>query len=152
MNKSSIKKIQEQADFHAKSLVTLVRTVESKYGEEGKNALKEMWLEEICRKPWKKIGESVKNNDIQTLTKLVEEKCSGTHEFKRIMNKPNKVAYKFTKCRWADIFKKLGATDIGKWFCDSDPIYVKAFNPNIKFKRTKTLMNGDKYCDHVFYA
>lgn len=152
MDKSEdIKKIQEQADSHARSLVAIVRAVERKYGEEGKNAVKEAWLEEVYYRPWKKIGESVKKNDVQTLAKLIEEGCFGTHEWERVVDEPNRVAYKFTKCRWAEIFKELGATDIGKWFCDSDPVYVKAFNPNIKFKRTKTLMDGCEYCDHVFY-
>lgn len=148
----SLEKIKEQADFHAKSLVAIVRAVERKYGEEGKRAVKEAWLEEVYRKPWKRIGESVKKNDVQTLAKLVEEGCIGTHEWERINDEPDKVAYRFTKCRWAEIFRELGVTDIGKWFCDSDPVYVEAFNPKIKFKRTKTLMGGDKYCDHVFYV
>lgn len=152
MNKSEIiKKIQEQADFHAKSLITIIRAVENQYGEEGKAIVKEAWLEEVYHKPWKRIGESVEKNDVQTLAKLVEEGCFGTHEWEKIVDEPNKVAYKFTKCRWAEIFKELGAIDIGKWFCESDAIYVKAFNPDIKFKRTKTLMEGDNYCDHVFY-
>jgi hypothetical protein len=148
----SLEKIKEQADSHARSLVAIVRAVERKYGEEGKRTVKEVWLEEVYRKPWKRIGESVKKNDVQTLAKLVEKGCIDTHEWERIIDEPNKVAYRFTKCRWAEIFRELGATDIGKWFCDSDPVYVEAFNPKIKFKRTKTLMDGDECCDHVFYV
>jgi hypothetical protein len=153
MDKSeTIKKIEEQADFHAKSLASIVRAIERQYGEEGKAIIKKAWLEEVFYRPWEKIGESVERNDVQTLAKLVEEGCYGTHEWERVVDEPNKVAYKFTKCRWAEIFRKLGATDVGKWFCDSDPVYVEAFNPRIKFKRTKTLMDGDDCCDHVFYV
>jgi hypothetical protein len=146
-----VKKIQEAADFHAKSLVAIVRAIEKNYGEKSKALVREAWLEDVYNKPWKKIGKSVGKNDVQTLTKLIEEGCFGTHEWEKVVDKPNNVAYRFMKCRWAEIFRELGATDIGKWFCDSDLIYVKAFNPKMKFKRTKTLMGGHNCCDHVFY-
>jgi len=146
------RKIQEQANFFAKSLVAIVRAVKKHYGEEGVDIIKEAWMEELYRKPWRKIGKKVKRNDVQTLARLVEEACIGTHEWERIIDEPNRVGFKFTKCYWAEVFKELGATDIGKWLCDSDPVYCKAFNPKIKFRRTKTLMSGDDCCDHVFYV
>jgi hypothetical protein len=145
-------KIKEKADFHARSLVALVRAVENKCGEEDIATMKRTWLQEVFHKPWKKLGESVKANDVQTLSWIIDDRCYGTHEWEKIIDKPNMIGYRFTKCRWAEIFTELGATDIGKWFCDADPVIVKAFNPMIKFERSKTLMDGDEYCDHLFIS
>ena len=50
---------------------------------------------------------------------------------------------------WADIFRSLGAEDIGLWICEGDGPAAAAFNPAIRLKRTKTLMEGDDCCDHV---
>lgn len=143
--------ILKAAEFHAKSLVAIIRAVERTYGKEGLETVKNAWLKEVYQKPWQKAGKSVENNDVQTLASMIEKDCMGTHEWEKVTDEPNKVAYRFTKCFWADIFREIGAEDIGKWFCDSDPVYVKAFNPEIKFERTKTLMSGDDCCDHVFY-
>jgi len=52
---------------------------------------------------------------------------------------------------WADVFRELGAQDIGFWICEGDGPAVSAFNPAIGFHRTKTLMMGDDYCDHSYY-
>lgn len=144
-------KILETHEFHAKSLVSIVRAVEEKYGKEGVEAVRNAWLKEVFYKPWQEKGRSVERNDVQTFARILESGCAGTHEWKRTEDEPNKVAYRFTKCFWADVFRKLGAEDVGKWLCDSDQFNAKGFNPDIKLKRTKTLMEGEDCCDHVFY-
>lgn len=145
-----LKSIQNEVDFHAQTLVTIVKYLEKKYGKEAVENFKEEWLQEVFYKPWKKIGES-NPNDIQTFVRLLEEGCIGSHEWVREINEPNRVRYRFTKCRWAEIFHELGRPDIGRWFCESDYSICRAFNPKMKLKRTKTLMNGDDFCDHEFF-
>ena len=56
-----------------------------------------------------------------------------------------------TKCPYYDAAKTLGyEEEIYYMHCASDPYIVEGFNPNIGFKRTKTLMDGD-CCDHFYY-
>jgi hypothetical protein len=57
-----------------------------------------------------------------------------------------------TECLWAKVFKEMKATDVSYvLFCQPDFAYAEARHPNIEMKRTKTLMQGDSYCDHTFY-
>jgi hypothetical protein len=52
----------------------------------------------------------------------------------------------------AEAFKELDAEDIGYLVaCNPDHAYAKACNPRVKLRRTKTLMQGDEHCDHVWY-
>ena len=56
-----------------------------------------------------------------------------------------------TRCMWADMFRKLGAADLGyAFYCASDYGYCQGLNPNITFTRTKTIMQGDDCCDHTY--
>ena len=56
-----------------------------------------------------------------------------------------------TRCIWADAYRKLDAADVGyAFYCASDYGYCQGLNPNIKFTRTKTLMQGDDCCDHTY--
>jgi hypothetical protein len=65
---------------------------------------------------------------------------------------PTKLTLRVSECLWAKVFKEMKATDLGYVLnCQPDFAYVKACHPNIKLKRTKTLMQGDDYCDHTFY-
>jgi hypothetical protein len=63
----------------------------------------------------------------------------------------NKLKLHVTECLWAKVFKEMNATDLGYvLFCQPDFAYAQACNPKIKMIRTKTLMQGDNYCDHTF--
>jgi len=60
--------------------------------------------------------------------------------------------YKVTKCIWAYTFSKLGASDFGfHTMCMGDYGIAKGLSPYVTLKRSKTLMQGDDFCDFVWY-
>lgn len=68
-----------------------------------------------------------------------------------IENRENFVSLRFTECLNAKVFRELDAADIGyATLCHGDEAWARAFNPKIKFVRTKTLMEGDDCCDHCY--
>lgn len=65
---------------------------------------------------------------------------------------PDKLVFHVTECLWTDVYKEAKAADLGyALLCQPDFAYAQACHPKIKMKRTKTLMQGDSYCDHTFY-
>ena len=91
------------------------------------------------------------DRSLETFAALVDEVCQATQGFRRVEDSHNRVAYRFTRCVWADHFRRLGRPDIGHWFCDGDDQWARRFNPRIGFQRTQVLMDGDECCDHVFF-
>jgi len=146
---SLLENVLNEADFHAQTLVSIASYLENNYGKEAVNQFKEHWFKEVFYNPWKELGASNPKN-IKTFASLLEKGCKGTHEWVREIDEPNRVKYRFVKCIWAEIFHELGRPDIGKWFCESDYVLCEAFDKDMKFKRTKTLMDKDDYCDHEF--
>lgn len=64
----------------------------------------------------------------------------------------DKVSFKVKHCTVCEACKKAGLTDIGYHvYCMTDPAVVSGINPDIKFSRTHTLMQGDDYCDHCYH-
>ena len=65
---------------------------------------------------------------------------------------PKRLSYRTTECLLAKTYKEINATDIG-FILNCHPDFAKArvYNPKIRLKRTKTLMQGDSYCNHTFY-
>jgi hypothetical protein len=62
------------------------------------------------------------------------------------------LSLKVSECLWAEVFKELNAEEIGYLMvCNPDHAYAQACHPNIKLKRSKTLMQGDSYCNHKWY-
>jgi len=64
---------------------------------------------------------------------------------------PTKLSCHITECLWANVFKEMNATDLGYIICcNPDFATAKAYHPKIKLERTKTLMQGDDYCDYTY--
>ena len=68
-----------------------------------------------------------------------------------IENRENLISWRVTECLNAKVFREVDAADIGyATLCHGDEAWAKAFNPNIQFTRTKTLMEGHDCCDHCY--
>ena len=111
--------------------------------EEGENA----------RSLWKSIGEKANDNSIESLIQHLWEPLREKGDFEYTVEKTESgVQIKCTKCHPYDLAKQHGITEQVYYMgCEMDPFIVEGFNPNIGFKRTKTLMQGDDCCDHFYY-
>ena len=57
-----------------------------------------------------------------------------------------------TKCPLHDLAKKQGITEQMFYMCcEGDQYAPEGFNPDIGFKRSKTLMQGDDCCNHFYF-
>ena len=149
IRKAWLDDIRSRVQLTCHCMIAIVRAIEKEYGPEGKEIARKGLVEYFANVSGQ-VGKDVQENILQAFCQI-DKSWAGTHKFKRLEDTAEKVAYEFTGCMWADEFNRLDAADIGKWFCDCDEPLAKAFNPNIAFKRTKTLMESDDTCDHVFY-
>jgi len=60
---------------------------------------------------------------------------------------PKVFEVRYTECLMAKILREMNAADIGyAAICDPDGVFVREFNPKIKFANSKNLMKGDDAC------
>ena len=58
------------------------------------------------------------------------------------------LSFNVTRCRYAELYERLGIRDIGAIFsCTRDFALIEGFNTDISLKRTQTIMEGANYCD-----
>lgn len=56
--------------------------------------------------------------------------------------------YNITRCKYAEMYKSLGLQELGFLLsCGRDGKMFGGFNPEIKFERTQTIMQGASHCD-----
>ena len=66
---------------------------------------------------------------------------------------PDTLRFRCTRCPHNDLAGDLGARDwLYAMVCSTDFHVTAAFDPPIRFERTKTLMQGDEYCDHAYFV
>lgn len=92
-------------------------------------------------------------NDFKILFKsqMKSELFINSTTYKIVEETDNKLKFKITECLWAKGFKDLNEPELGYCAsCHADFVIAKTYHPKIKLTRTKTLMQGDDYCNHTY--
>lgn len=65
-----------------------------------------------------------------------------------IESSKQKLRFNVTRCRYAEMYKSMGLSDLGELLsCNRDGKFCTGFNPDIRFERNQTIMEGNEYCD-----
>jgi hypothetical protein len=139
------------AEICAHAMVSLTHALEHELGKkEGFEAARRAFMGPLVdERP--RPSASGTSGSLQAYCAGLESGCAGTQEWERVEDRPDRIGYRFHRCIWAELFRELGRPDIGHWFCDGDADSARAFDPRIGFQRTRVLMDGDPYCDHLYY-
>jgi hypothetical protein len=54
-----------------------------------------------------------------------------------------------TYCCYAEPWLKRGEEELGRLYCEVDIAKIKAYNPNIRIRRMKSLLDGDSHCHYI---
>ena len=56
--------------------------------------------------------------------------------------------FNVVRCRYAEMYREMGLGDIGHLLsCQRDGTFCEGYDPDIRFERTQTLMQGASHCD-----
>jgi predicted ArsR family transcriptional regulator len=149
-------------DEHRKQLEAVIKA-EFAARADDLNALREIFgerVEEIVKEnrakkieaEWRKIAEAHGRNDIQGMKDTLWKWVLDEGIEYEVTDSEEGTQFRVTRCPFAEMAQELGAADWGFiCYCEDDPPMVAGFNPEMGFRRTKTLMEGDEYCDHYYY-
>lgn len=112
----------------------------------------EMVVAENTRRDWAEIARQKSSCTIDDLIQVLWEP-GRERRFQYTMEvREDGVQMHCTYCSFAELGKRIGGS---KWLyqllCASDPDIVEGFNPEMGFRRTKTLMEGHEYCNHFYF-
>ena len=89
--------------------------------------------------------------DLNAVMELLWDQMVEGTEFEVIARNDQVLQLRVTKCLFADEMRKLGTPEIGNsFYCAYDYGFCQGLNPHMRFRRTKTLMNGDDCCNHTY--
>jgi predicted ArsR family transcriptional regulator len=137
--------------LHAKSKILIINTLVHEYGTRVYEVLVDgIGLDTI--RMFEDFGSKTKERTIEDLIKILWEPLKKDGFEYTIENTSSGTQMKCTKCPYAEVYKSLNSTRIGYiLYCAQDAFLMEGFNKNIGFRRTKTIMEGDEYCDHFYY-
>ncbi|MBU7018672.1 MAG: L-2-amino-thiazoline-4-carboxylic acid hydrolase [Theionarchaea archaeon] len=131
-------------------LEALLNEWEEKFGPEVHDMVREIIAKKTC-KVWASIAKEEENNTIEDLIRILWGALREAGGEFSVEETKDGVQIYCTKCPIASAYKEIGREEYGLLFhCITDPYIVEGFNPEIEFRRTKTLMGGDDCCDHHY--
>lgn len=100
-----------------------------------------------------KMAEKFGGNSMKELGRVLRELWAEDDalEFRIIEEDERTLNFDVTRCRYAELFERLGIKELGVCLtCSRDEPFIAGFNPLIKFARTQTIMEGARICDFRF--
>ena len=153
-NKKFEERLAEQGrqmykDFMVRTIDILDR-MKKRFGPEVYEVVEEMVADRTLAQ-WSRIAQGEESHTVDDLIRLLWEPLK-TRGFEfAIERKEDGIQVYCTKCALYDLANEINGTE---WMfhikCGSDPYIVEGFNPKIKFRRTKTLMEGHDCCDQNY--
>jgi hypothetical protein len=129
--------------------VDLLHAMEQRFGAEAREVVHEMARKQEFETR-EEVGEP--EADLRRFCAMIDRVAAGSHQWERVIDESDRIGYCFTRCMYAEILRELEEPELGLVICARDGPWVKSFNPGLGFHRTKTLMEGDDVCDHVFHV
>ena len=138
-------------------LVPVVKALEKELGEERAHVLirdaignhfrdfGKTWYEEAKDTQEKHFG-----NQIISLVDMFAEGDAVDYEIEE--STEDHLKYKITRCKYADIYKEIGAPELGFLFvCYQDYAFNNAMRDDTVLERTQTIMEGAPHCAFNWY-
>lgn len=138
---------------HLTEQLEIFKKLQKRFGEEAiqiassaRLAVHKKWMEKLSKQKSGQPSEIFKHSAFSVTS--AEENLL---EYEVLEDSDEKFAVKITKCKYADFYTKKGEPEIGyAMHCALDFGETEAFSSDIILKRTKTLMQGDNYCNHCY--
>ena len=92
--------------------------------------------------------QSTPTNLTQFHALLPQWTANGALEIEPIENTETTLDYNVTRCRYAEMYKEMGLSEIGHILsCGRDGTFCQGYDSRIELNRTQTIMQGASHCD-----
>lgn len=126
----------------------LFRKLVDKFGDDVLDIVAEHTIEQTRQRL---ASADLPRRDLDMVMELLWDNMGENADFVVESRTPNLLKLKVTRCIIADEMRRLGAADVGlAFYCAYDEGFCQGLNPQIKFTRSKTLMQGDDCCNHQY--
>lgn len=137
-------------EIQAPLVSALIRGFAREIGEDEAHAIAREVISEDAVESGRSLAERHSGNSLETLLELVRDvwAVDGTMEIANVELTDRTLDFDVTLCGYAELYKRLGIQELGCLMsCDRDFAFMDGFNPEIRLKRTQTIMEGAEYCD-----
>jgi len=143
----------EKRAIEALAIAPLIMAVSQRIGQDEALAILQEVNQQEAFQRGRRMAEKMEQNGIEGLVDDVAGwGRGGVWEMDVLEQTPTTYFFNVTRCPYYEKYKALGLEQFGVGFsCCRDEPFARGFNPQLRLKRTKTIMEGDDHCDFRYY-
>lgn len=130
--------------------ISMLDSLYDKHGDIVLEVLRKL-VKQVNIRDWRSTAKELGDNSLKSFMKALWGNMVDSDFDFSIDEKSNTYQIDCIKCPLADLAKEIkGEKWIFQLACMSDYYMVEGFNPDIVFKRSKTLIDGAECCNHYY--
>ena len=139
----------ERAKIQAEIQIPLYRRLKAEIGAARAREMLKEAVEEFACGLGREIAQGPGVNSLDKLRNAVPMFTAGDAlEIETLDQSDTRMSFNVRRCKYAEFFRELGDAEVGRiMVCGIDPPMTAAIGPDLKLKRTQTLMEGADHCD-----
>ena len=139
----------DRRQVEALILGPMLRAFQNEIGIEKTNEIARTVITKLAREQGAQFAQDIGSNQLEDYASNKDAwRRNGALDIKVINSDNQEYSFNVTRCKYAEMYKKLGYPDLGEIFsCTRDFEFCAGFNPGIKLQRTQTIMEGASHCD-----
>jgi hypothetical protein len=141
--------VLNRREIEARILGPMLHALGDEFGRERVLEVARRVVIEIARQQGAALAETTGRPDMQGFAASLEYwKKGGALEIEVLEQNETRFSFNVRGCRYAEMYQALGIPELGALLsCNRDAALIEGFNPNVKFTRTQTIMEGAPFCD-----
>ena len=143
----------QRREIEAGVIAPLYRAMVEQLGEDQARAILLTTIDRLAHDSGCLAAERTGGNDLAHLKQAVSGWTAGNAlELTIIRDEPDQLAFDVTRCRYAEMYRRLGLAELGPLLsCRRDAAMMAGFNPRIRLERSQTIMEGADHCPFRFH-
>ncbi|MEX1312877.1 MAG: L-2-amino-thiazoline-4-carboxylic acid hydrolase [Desulfotignum sp.] len=143
----------DQRVIEASALVPIIQAFGEQIGLEAAKAVVQKVHENMSRDYGRACAREKGSNSMADLAEVISGWArGGALEEEVIELTDTRYIFNVTRCRYAEKYRELGVAEFGYCLsCCRDEPFAQGFNPDIRFERHQTIMEGAPFCDFKFF-
>ena len=139
----------DRRQVEALILGPMLRAFQNEIGIEKTNEIARTVITKLAREQGAQFAQDIGSNQLEDYASNKDAwRRNGALEIEVINSDNQEYSFNVTRCKYAEMYKKLGYPDLGEIFsCTRDFEFCSGFNPGIELHRTQTIMAGASHCD-----
>lgn len=141
--------VLSRREVEARILAPIIESLGDEFGREKVVEIVRQTIIGIAQKQGQTLAEQMGGDGSQEfLDSLAYWTRDNALEIEILVHDDERLNFNVTRCRYAEMYRALGIPELGTVLsCNRDFALIKGFNEGADLSRTKTIMQGDGYCN-----